>query len=227
MSKVHVTIKYVNHQFVITDQHSTNHTVLDGVRLSPLDPTPLMAGKEYTILLGQNTRLQFSYHMTNPLPELGWTKLVPVPGAATRPPISAYDETVMFVADLELPANIDAEIERIDSAGDSLGTQTITSPEVTIGRKSSNGLVFDNPEVSRLHAHLFWRESRFYVEDLDSGNGTFLDGQRLKRREPTQLAPETIHDIRLGRESAGIRFRFHYSAAPPSPQSQGDEDEPK
>jgi VWFA-related protein len=227
VSKVHVTIKYVNHQFVITDQRSTNNTILDGERLAPLVPTPLMTGKEYTILLGQKTRLQFSYHTSNPLPALESTRLVRLPGAPPAPSFPAHEDTVTFVADLELPANLEAVVEMIDRAGGVLGTQTIIVPEVTIGRKSSNVLVFDNPEVSRLHAHIFWREGQFYLEDLDSGNGTFLDGQRLKRREPTELMPGTVHEIRLGRESAAIRFRFRYGAAPlPPVLLQGDEDEP-
>lgn len=220
VSKVHVTIKYLNRQFVITDQRSTNHTVLDGERLPPLDPIPLIVGKEYTIMLGQKTRLQFSYHMINPPPEvqteLEATKLVPVPGEPSAPAVPAPDDTVAFVIGEALPASVEAEIELLDQAGDSLGTQRVTSAEVTIGRKHTNTVAFDNPEVSRLHAHLFWRDGMFYLEDLGSGNGTFLDGQRIKRREPLELTPGTIYDIRLGRESAAIHFRFRYGSIPPS-----------
>lgn len=50
--------------------------------------------------------------------------------------------------------------------------------------------------VSRQHAVLYQSGSRFYVEDLSSRNGTFVNGQRL---EPFQARPVDHGDeIRLG-----------------------------
>lgn len=50
--------------------------------------------------------------------------------------------------------------------------------------------------VSRQHAVLYQSGSRFYVEDLSSRNGTFVNGQRL---EPFQASPVDHGDeIRLG-----------------------------
>lgn len=50
--------------------------------------------------------------------------------------------------------------------------------------------------VSRQHAVLYQSGSRFYVEDLSSRNGTFVNGQRL---EPFQAHPVDHGDeIRLG-----------------------------
>ncbi|MGC8838490.1 MAG: FHA domain-containing protein [Anaerolineae bacterium] len=50
--------------------------------------------------------------------------------------------------------------------------------------------------VSRQHAVLYQSGNRFYVEDLSSRNGTFVNGQRL---EPFQACPVDHGDeIRLG-----------------------------
>jgi pSer/pThr/pTyr-binding forkhead associated (FHA) protein len=218
VSKVHATIKWLNHQFVITDQRSTNHTTVDGERLPPLEPKPLDPDREYTVTLGQRTRLLFSYHMGSPTQELK----TEVEAAANPAP---YGEKSATVADEALPRNVQAEIELTNQVGDTLGRQTITAPDVTIGRRKTNTLPFENAEISRLHAHLFWRENHFYLEDLDSGNGTFLDGYRLTRFEPVELAQGTTYHIRLGRESMAVRFRFRYTAKP-LPQVHGADDEP-
>lgn len=49
----------------------------------------------------------------------------------------------------------------------------------TIGRRADCGLVLTDPETSRRHANVFYREGSLYVADLDSMNGTFVNGVRL------------------------------------------------
>jgi pSer/pThr/pTyr-binding forkhead associated (FHA) protein/NADPH-dependent 2,4-dienoyl-CoA reductase/sulfur reductase-like enzyme len=48
-----------------------------------------------------------------------------------------------------------------------------------IGRKPENDLVLNDPDVSGQHARIRWDESAFLLEDLQSTNGTFLNGQRI------------------------------------------------
>jgi len=48
----------------------------------------------------------------------------------------------------------------------------------------------DDPEakVSRRHARIFYREGRFWIEDLGSLNGTFVNrGPRLHPHQPVPL----------------------------------------
>jgi hypothetical protein len=193
--------------------------MVDGERLSPLEPKPLEPDKDYVVTLGHKTRLQFSYHRGSPTldakTEVEAGNVVPSP----------LGEKTASVADEELPPNVQVEVELVNQAGDSLGKRTITTSDVMIGRKKTNTLAFDNAEISRLHAHLVWREHRYFLEDLDSGNGTFLDGYRLTRFDPVELAQGKIYQIRLGRESEAIRFRFRYVVTAP-PQLPDEEDEP-
>ena len=53
---------------------------------------------------------------------------------------------------------------------------------VTIGRLPDNGLVIENPAVSGRHARVFREGDAFVVEDLQSTNGTFVNGTRITRQ---------------------------------------------
>jgi pSer/pThr/pTyr-binding forkhead associated (FHA) protein len=52
--------------------------------------------------------------------------------------------------------------------------------DLTIGRDQSNDLVLDNPAVSRNHARIYKTQWPFYIEDLNSANGTFLNGVKME-----------------------------------------------
>jgi FHA domain len=55
----------------------------------------------------------------------------------------------------------------------------LDSPEVSIGRDIANDIVINDVEVSRKHARLTREGDRYKIEDLNSTNGTYIDGQRL------------------------------------------------
>lgn len=51
--------------------------------------------------------------------------------------------------------------------------------ELTLGRASGCHIAVEDTYVSQVHARVFRRDSAFYVEDLGSTNGTFLDGRTV------------------------------------------------
>ena len=59
-----------------------------------------------------------------------------------------------------------------------LKDSTIPLPEgeVTIGREASNEIAITDPSVSRKHCLVSWQDGRFRVRDLDSRNGTLVNG---------------------------------------------------
>jgi sigma-B regulation protein RsbU (phosphoserine phosphatase) len=65
---------------------------------------------------------------------------------------------------------------------------------VTVGRSSSNDLVFNHLSLSRHHARVIRKDDKFYVEDAGSRNGTFHNGIRV--RQPTLLKSGDL--IQLG-----------------------------
>ena len=64
----------------------------------------------------------------------------------------------------------------------------ISKPEFFIGRSAriSDGVLGYNPAIGRRHCKVVQQGNSFYLEDMDSSNGTFLNGKRLM---PGQLIP--------------------------------------
>jgi len=56
---------------------------------------------------------------------------------------------------------------------------------VTVGRASSSDIVLDEQFVSSTHARLVPRGQFFYVEDLGSTNGTFVNEKAVTQAQPT------------------------------------------
>ena len=52
-------------------------------------------------------------------------------------------------------------------------------PEVVIGRSVGSAVRLDDVEVSRRHAVIRFSDDRFRIHDLDSANGTTVNGQRI------------------------------------------------
>lgn len=73
-------------------------------------------------------------------------------------------------------------------------TYLLTSREVTMGRDPSQAtIVLPEQAVSRAHARIFYRGDRWYLKDLESRNGTLLDGQFI-----SEIELEPFHEIRIG-----------------------------
>src|SRR5213082_1201574 len=70
----------------------------------------------------------------------------------------------------------------------------VKTPVVNLGRADYNDIVLPDPSVSTSHAKLQRREGVWVLVDLDSTNGTFVDGERVKGEAP--LGPGAM--VRLG-----------------------------
>jgi pSer/pThr/pTyr-binding forkhead associated (FHA) protein len=82
--------------------------------------------------------------------------------------------------------------------------------EAVIGRASDCGWVISSNAVSRRHARVFRQGSDFWVEDLGSSNGTFVNGERLSG--PRMLRDQDL--LQLGTMEATFVV--------PPPESEGD-----
>ena len=51
-----------------------------------------------------------------------------------------------------------------------------------IGRSIDSDFVINDTLVSKKHCEITFSEGKFYVEDLDSRNGTFVNGKRIKKK---------------------------------------------
>src|SRR5262245_2258914 len=67
---------------------------------------------------------------------------------------------------------------------------------VLLGRSRSCDLALSSPDASRRHAEIRLATSGWLVHDLDSTNGTFVNGQRV-----TERLLRTGDRIEIGRDS--------------------------
>jgi serine phosphatase RsbU (regulator of sigma subunit) len=79
---------------------------------------------------------------------------------------------------------------------------------VILGRHPACDIVLDSASVSRQHARILNAEGTFYLEDLHSRNGTFLNGLPINQRQQLNENDE------LG--ICDLSFSFHFAPPPPT-----------
>src|SRR6186713_39685 len=62
----------------------------------------------------------------------------------------------------------------------------VEGESVTIGRAPTNQIVIKDERCSRNHAEVFHSQSRWTLRDLESRNGTTIDGRRIHADYPLQ-----------------------------------------
>ncbi|NRY57846.1 pSer/pThr/pTyr-binding forkhead associated (FHA) protein [Clostridium acetobutylicum] len=62
------------------------------------------------------------------------------------------------------------------------GSVVPVSREITIGRKDDNSIMLNEGYVSGHHARVYLRNNQYILEDLNSTNGTVLNGQKIKSK---------------------------------------------
>src|SRR3989442_2390715 len=107
----------------------------------------------------------------------------------------------------------------------------VKTPVVNVGRADYNDLVISDGSVSTAHAKLQRREGVWVLVDLDSTNGTFVDGERVHGESPiapgavvrfgdVQLVFEPTDDALAVAKGGGtqvLRTPHSVSPAPPKP----------
>lgn len=101
-------------------------------------------------------------------------------------------------ANIKLPAkeNLDTRphFVSISPAGEERIAYILNETEVTVGRTLNNGFVIEHPSVSKHHARLVAEEDDYALYDLESSNGTFVNGKRVK-----EIRLEDGCEVRFGR----------------------------
>ena len=88
---------------------------------------------------------------------------------------------------------------------------TIDKDEYVIGRSDvqSDAVIKGNKSVGRIHCRVIRRGNSYYVEDLESVNGTFINGKRLRNADPAEIKEGDIVSISNAQfriERIGSRF---------------------
>ncbi len=79
--------------------------------------------------------------------------------------------------------------------------------QLTIGRSPENTVQIDSPHVSRFQAVIENTSSGYYIRDLDSRNGTFVEGKKIKRKRLKQGDSILIGKTRMRFETVKLISR--------------------
>jgi eukaryotic-like serine/threonine-protein kinase len=77
---------------------------------------------------------------------------------------------------------------------------TLHQDVTRIGRTAGNDIILPDPTVSRHHARLAFHNGQWFLEDLKSSNGTFVNSVRIARPAPLMEGDE----LRMGDEVMGF-----------------------
>ena len=94
----------------------------------------------------------------------------------------------------------------------------IEKPTLVVGRKADSDIVIDNPAISGHHCKIVLSGDTYFVEDLESTNGNFLNEKRIMK------AGLHNNDV-VGLAKHALVFLE--DAAPPAQEAQGKTDEPE
>lgn len=71
-------------------------------------------------------------------------------------------------------------VNRLDTLDFKMDDNYILKGDVTVGRSSKNTIVIKDKFVSNRHMKIHEEDGSYFIEDLDSQNGTFLNGQLIE-----------------------------------------------
>ncbi len=123
---------------------------------------------------------------------------VPPPQSAPEPSGEVAGQESQSVPVVQAP---EARLELVKSSVPLSNEFTITNGK-TLGRAIENDIILPDTYVSRVHARIGFENGIYVVEDLNSTNGTFLNGDdiRGKGKQPLKSGDE----LRFG----ATAFRF-------------------
>lgn len=112
--------------------------------------------------------------------------------------------TQIDAGDVPVPSRMDPDDTAVNreprliiaKKGETPETLPLTKASYLIGRASSNDIVISGDGVSRKHARLERTASGWQMTDLNSTNGTYVEGQKLLPDVPESLDPN--QEVRIG-----------------------------
>lgn len=78
-------------------------------------------------------------------------------------------------------------VNRLDSLNFKIQEYYVIEGDISLGRSSRNDVVIKDKFVSKNHLLIREKNQRYYLEDLGSANGTFLNGVKIDPNELIEL----------------------------------------
>jgi ABC transport system ATP-binding/permease protein len=194
VSRYHARIERSGHGFVLVDLGSANGTRLNERMLEPAAPMPLAEGD--TIAIGSAMLIFRAVATTPPVTAAHdsaafWDRRTVAEALVEPPPAPRRTEngsvttivpaTINGTQPMPVMVELPAGAVHLDLRG---------KERLLIGRLPHNDVVLDHPTISRFHARITRHNDSTVLEDLESTNGTFVNGERI--------SPGTSHYLRRG-----------------------------
>lgn len=186
ISKHHAQIEHDGQRLLIRDLDSRNGIHINGARVD-------------VAWLSPGDKLALAHF---PVTCLG-THLEDAP---MTPPSDEGTPSLMSDSDAGLVPMIALRIEHEDGRATTFQTQHHTA---RIGRAEDNDVVLLRGSASRQHATISRRDGRFFIQDMQSANGTFLNGVRLQSAQPMEVGDVvTIGNVHIKLDAEAMVERF-------------------
>ncbi len=179
VSRKHAQITFRNGNYLIEDNNSFNGTLVNEQRISA--PTPLYDGDEIRLGIGGPV-LRFAS------PARVAPKGASLPGQRS---IAIGQLGASFAAQAAPSKTMVFQLEKpndLSGARDLAEPQLLMSlsfgdkKELTIGRDDRNDIKLDGLQISNRHGRLIRSGSSIIIEDLNSTNGVYINGNRAARK---------------------------------------------
>ncbi|MGE3589862.1 MAG: FHA domain-containing protein [Ilumatobacteraceae bacterium] len=189
VSRRHAELRPGPDGWLLVDLGSTSGTFLGGERVQEV----LLRTTTTVRFGGANSPNDVSFEPVTTAAPAGWS----APGSGGPTELAApvlLDPTVMPGGVPARPGGVlapNAAAGATEVAGDTLNvqfgsaTRTLHPGDVVVVGRGSPDLSTENPTVSRSHVRISHQGDAWYVEDLGSSRGTFLDGRKVTR-EPVK-----------------------------------------
>lgn len=83
--------------------------------------------------------------------------------------MSSRNQSLPYLKLINLRDNLNLKVEE----------SYVLEDDMTIGRDSDNGIAITDPFLSGKHAMFMGQDGSYLIKDLDSTNGTFVNGEKL------------------------------------------------
>jgi len=188
ISQKHVTLEISDYRVAVLKDHSTNGTYLNGKRLS--EPFPVKPGDTLSLANALALRI-YEFRNFNSVTEINhmYNNCRTVMDCSQA--MSSLD-----IAAVREKADLDAILlRRTDTFKDRLEYLFLVRSAV-IGSSLTAAIHMADETVNDRHARLTVENGVYYIEDLHSESGTWIDDKRLTPYERIRLNRETT--LRLG-----------------------------
>ncbi|MFT5123166.1 MAG: pSer/pThr/pTyr-binding forkhead associated (FHA) protein [Verrucomicrobiales bacterium] len=194
VSREHAMITESGERYSIKDRGARNGTLVNGYRIYEkqllADGDSVTIG-DFEIDFTQDAATVFKPAGGMPVPNDEAFKPAEAPAApapAPAAPAPAADDGKTVYGDpgpaLAASAQVKSLAKLVCISGPLEGTSfDVTNQGLSFGRGTHNDVVLPDDSSSKDHARIYYEGKKFYLSDLGSSNGSFLQGRKISREE--------------------------------------------